>query len=309
MAYGRQFQIVVNTPAGDVFTINDGECDFSCVRDTDPQPNEADLTLWGLTADTQNSIAVSGSVLSVAAGYEDDGMFTLFQGELTSAVTVKPSDVYGLRIKMYEGLVPFRSSITARSFNKGTSLSAAVRNVAADMGLGCQISAGAQALQLAKTVSGVALSRDVLNSLCKPVNAAWHIQYQTLIITAGDALAESSALFTPETGLIGAPGLKLHTPRRHKATNRTSPQKTIPTYPWPPKGVQADYGPNARRQVGTIEGLTWQSVLYGGVAIGETVRVESPSLGGWWVVPSKITHRFGTRDVSVWGSSFEGVIK
>lgn len=307
MAYGRQFNIVVNTPSGDTFTINDGECDFSCVRDSDPQPNEAVLTLWGITADTQNKIAVSGSVLSISAGYQDEGTFTLFQGELHSAVTVKPAEVYGLRIKIYEGLIPYRSTITSRAFNKGESLAASVRSVAADMGLGCQISAGAQSLQLARSVSGVALSRDVLNSLCKPVNAAWHIQYQTLIVTAGDATADSTVLFSPESGLLGTPKLKLHTPRRHKATNRTG--KTITTYPWPPKGAQADYGANARRQVGTVEGLLWDTILYGGVALGESVRVESPSLGGWSVIPSKITHRFGTRDVSVWQSSFEGVVK
>lgn len=312
MAYGRQFRIVINSPTGDTLTIDDGECDFSCTRDADPQPNEADLTLWGITSDTQNRIAVSGSTFSIEGGYKDEGLFTLFQGELVSAVTVKPAEVYGLRVKMYEGLIPFRASVTARTFSKGMSLAAAVRNVAADMGLGCQVSKGANELKLARDLSGVALSRDVLNGLCKPVNAAWHIQYQTLIVTAGDAAERGAILFSPESGLLDVPALKLHTPRRHKGTSqhphKNKKKKSVATYPWPPKATQADYGPNARRQVGTIEGLTWQSVLRGGVDIGETVRLESPSLGGWWVSVNKITHRFGTRNVSVWESGFEGVI-
>jgi hypothetical protein len=311
MAYGRQFQITVNCPTGDVITITDGECDFSCSRDKDPQPNEADLTLWGLTASTQNRIAVSGSTFSIAAGYRDEGLLTLFQGELISAVTVKPSDVYGLRMKIYEGLIPFRASVTARQFRKGSSLYDAVRSVAADMGLGCQVSDGAKALLLARDLSGVALSRDVLNGLCKPVNAFWHIQYQTLMVTAGDAKPQGAILFSPETGLIEVPALKLHTPKRHKSSGKTThhkKKKAVTTYPWPPKATQADYGPNARRQVGTIEGLTWESVLRGGIDLDETVRLESPSLGGWWVSINKIHHQFGTRNVKVWGSNFQGVI-
>lgn len=310
MAYGRQFQITANCPTGEIIQITDGECDFSCTRDSSKQPNEADLTLWGITADTQNRIAVSGSTISVAAGYEDEGLLTLFQGELVSAITVKPADVYGLRLKMYEGLIPYRASITARTFKKGSRLSDAVRSIAADMGLGCQVSDGAQSLKLARDLSGVSLSRDVLSGLCGPVNAAWHIQYQTLIVTAGDSAEQGAVLFSPDTGLLGSPKLRLHTPRRHKTTSQHphKQRKGITTYPWPPKNAQTDYGNGARRQVGTIEGISWRSLLHGGVDIGEAVRLESPSLGGWWVSVNKISHRFGTRNLAVWESDFEGVI-
>ncbi|MBS3045995.1 hypothetical protein GUY16_02830 [Enterobacter mori] len=314
MAWGRVFQITINCTTGESITITDAECDFSCVRDKDPQPNEAELTIWGITADTQNTIAVSGSTLSIAAGYQDEGLLTLFQGELISAVTVKPAEVYGLRIKMYESLIPFRASVTRRAFKKGQALGDAVKQVASDMGLACQVSKGAAALTLAKAVSGVALSRDVLNSLCKPVNAGWSIQYQTLQVSAGDSLATGSAVFSPESGLIGTPALKLHTPKRHKSGtsqhHHKNKAKKVATYPWPPKNSHTDYTSGARRQIGTIEGINWRSVLRGGVEIGDKVQLESPSLGqGWWVTITKITHRFGTRDMSVWESQFEGVIE
>ncbi|TNV23048.1 hypothetical protein FH968_00060 [Buttiauxella sp. B2] len=316
MAWGRIFQITINCTTGETITIDDVDCDFSCVRDKEPQPNEAELTLWGITADTQNQIAVSGSTISVAAGYLDEGLLTLTQGELISAVTVKPAEVYGLRIKFYESLIPYRASVTKRSFKKGQSLADAVRMVASDMGLGCQVSKGAAALTLEKPVSGVALSRDVLNSLCKPVNAGWSIQYQSLQVTAGDSLTQGSALFSPDSGLLGAPVLKLHTPRRHKhkSTSTTSTTKkkksSVATYPWPPKNSHTDYTKGARRQIGTIEAITWRSVLRGGVEIGDKVQLESPSLGQeWWVTITKITHRFGTKDMSVWESQFEGVIE
>ncbi|MGK0743594.1 hypothetical protein ACSFCX_03830 [Yokenella regensburgei] len=313
MAWGRVFQITINCTTGETITITDGECDFSCVRDNDPQPNEADLTLWGITAETQNSIAVSGSTISVAAGYLDEGLLTLFQGELISAVTVKPAEVYGLKIRIYESLIPFRASVTRRAFTKGQKLADAVRMVAADMGIGCQVSKAATALTLDKPVSGVALSRDVLNSLCKPVNAGWSIQYQTLLVSAGDSITTGSAVFTPDTGLLGAPKLKLHTPRRHKRKHSDEPAKkrksNVATYPWPPKNSHTDYTKGARRQIGTIEGINWRSVLRGGVEVGDKVQLESPSFGqGWWVTITKITHRMGTRDLGVWESQFEGVI-
>lgn len=315
MAWGRIYQVIINCTTGESITINDADCDFSCVRDSAQEPNEAELTLWGITASTQNQIAVSGSTLSIAAGYRDEGLLTLFQGELISAVTVKPAEVYGLKIKIYESLIPFRASVTKRSFKKGQKLAEAIKQVAADMGLGYRLSKGAAALVLDKPVSGVALSRDVLNSLCKPVNAAWSIQYQSLQITAGDSMTTGSALFSPDSGLLGAPVLKLHTPKRHKKKKDpdtpTQPKKSsVATYPWPPKNSHTDYTQGARRQIGTVEGINWRSVLRGGVEIGDKVQLESPSLGqGWWVTVTKITHRFGTKDLSVWETQFEGVIE
>ncbi|EDA1102840.1 hypothetical protein F9W36_11025 [Salmonella enterica subsp. diarizonae] len=316
MAYGRQFEITVNCTDGETIHITDVDVDFSSVRDDEKEPNEAELTLWGLTPQTQNAIAQAGSTVSVAAGYIDEGMFTLFQGELISAVTIKPNEVYGLKMKIYEALIPFRASVTSRIFRKGQNLREAVLLVASDMGLGCQVSKAAAALVLPKNISGVALSRDVLNSLCKPVNATWSIQYQSIVVTAGDSVLNGAAIFSPETGLLGAPFLKIHSPKRTKKKNPSEKDqiqkkhdKSITTYQWPPKGSQVDYSKGARRQMGVIEAITWESLLRGGVEIGEQIELTSPSMGeGWNIIVKKISHRFGTRDRQTWSTSWEGII-
>lgn len=316
MAYGRQFEITVNCTDGETIHITDVDVDFSSVRDDEKEPNEADLTVWGLTPQTQNAIAQAGSTVSVAAGYIDEGMFTLFQGELISAVTIKPNEVYGLKMKIYEALIPFRASVTARTFKKGQNLKEAVSLVASDMGLGCQVSKAAATLVLPKNVSGVALSRDVLTSLCKPVNATWSLQYQSIVVTAGDSVLTGSAIFSPETGLLGAPFLKIHSPKRTKKKNPSEKDKiqkkhdkSITTYQWPPKGSQVDYSKGARRQMGVIEAITWESLLRGGVEIGEQIELSSPSMGeGWNIIVKKIAHRFSTRDRQAWSSSWEGII-
>lgn len=316
MAYGRQFEITVNCTDGEMIHITDVDVDFSSVRDDEKEPNEAELTLWGLTPQTQNAIAQAGSTVSVAAGYIDEGMFTLFQGELISAVTIKPNEVYGLKMKIYEALIPFRASVTSRIFRKGQNLREAVLLVASDMGLGCQVSKAAAALVLPKNISGVALSRDVLNSLCKPVNATWSIQYQSIVVTAGDSVLNGAAIFSPETGLLGAPFLKIHSPKRTKKKNPSEKDqiqkkhdKSITTYQWPPKGSQVDYSKGARRQMGVIEAITWESLLRGGVEIGEQIELTSPSMGeGWNIIVKKISHRFSTRDRQTWSTSWEGII-
>ncbi|EGX9576480.1 hypothetical protein JE644_000745 [Salmonella enterica] len=316
MAYGRQFEITVNCTDGETIHITDVDVDFSSVRDDEKEPNEAELTMWGLTPQTQNAIAQAGSTVSVAAGYIDEGMFTLFQGELINAVTIKPNEVYGLKMKIYEALIPFRASVTSRTFRKGQNLREAVLLVASDMGLGCQVSKAAAALVLPKNISGVALSRDVLNSLCKPVNATWSIQYQSIVVTAGDSVLNGAAIFSPETGLLGAPFLKIHSPKRTKKKNPSEKDqiqkkhdKSITTYKWPPKGSQVDYSKGARRQMGVIEAITWESLLRGGVEIGEQIELTSPSMGeGWNIIVKKISHRFSTRDRQAWSTSWEGII-
>lgn len=316
MAYGRQFEITINCTDGETIHITDVDVDFSSVRDDEKEPNEADLMLWGLTAQTQNAIAQAGSTVSVAAGYIDEGMFTLFQGELISAVTIKPNEVYGLKLKLYEALIPFRASVTSRTFKKGQSLKEAAALVASDMGLGCQVSKAAAALTLTKNISAAALSRDVLTSLCRPVDANWSLQYQSVLITAGDSILSGAAMFSPKSGLLGAPLLKIHSPKRTKKKNPSEKEKiqkkhekSITTYQWPPKGSQVDYSKGARRQMGVIEAITWDSLLRGGVDIGEQVELSSPSMGeGWMIIVKKISHKFSTRDRQPWTTSWEGVI-
>lgn len=315
MAYGRQFLVTINCINGESIHIDDGEVDFSCVRDDEKEPNEAELTIWGLTADTQNLIAQSGSTISVAAGYADEALFTLFQGELVNAITIKPGEVYGLQMKIYESLIPFRASITARTFRKGDSLKQAAMLVAGDMGLGCLVSKQAAALTLTKNISGAALSRDVLTSICNPAGARWSIQYQSLAVTAGDSLLQGAAIFSPETGLLDAPRLKTHTQKRRRKqesakTRQLSGKRRRETtlYQWPPKNAQVDYSTGARRQIGVIEGLVWDSFLRGGIDINEQVELSSPSLGdGLLVIVKRIRHRFSTRDSGIWRSSWEGV--
>lgn len=316
MAFGHQYEITINCINGESIHITDIDADFSCVLDNEKEPNEADLTLWGLTADTQNLIAQTGSTIIIAAGYEDEGAFTLFQGEIINAITVKPAEVYGLQMKIYEALIPYRASITSRTFRKGQSLKDAVALVAFDMGLGYQFSSQAGALTLAKNISAAALSRDVLSSLCGPVNAEWSIQHQSIIVTAGDPILTGAVVFTPETGLIGTPKLKTHTQKRTRKQGASDKEiiakkhnDSITTFSWPPKNAQVDYSKGARRQIGVIEAITWESLIHGGIDIGEQVEISSPSMGeGWLVIVKKVRHRFSTKGGNVWTSSWEGVI-
>lgn len=315
MAYGWQYAITVFCTDGETIHIDSVDVDFSCVRDDEKEPNEADLTIWGLTPDTHNAIVQAGSMVTFAGGYIDEGVFTLFQGELISAVNVKPGEVYGLKMKLYEALIPFRASVTSRKFRKGQSLKEAIAQVASDMGLGFQLSKAAAALSIPKNISAAALSRDVLTSLCRSVNATWSLQYQSIAVTAGDSIFDGAAVFSPESGLLGVPLLKIHTPKRKKKKPSEKEQiqakheKSIKTYAWPPKNSQVDYSKGARRQIGVIEAITWESLLRGGVEINEEVVLSSPSMGeNWKVIVKKIRHRFSTRDSQPRSSSWEGII-
>ena len=256
MAYGWQYEITVFCTDGETIHIDGVDVDFSCVRDDEKEPNEADLTIWGLTPETHNAIVQAGSMVTFAGGYIDEGMFTLFQGELISAVNVKPGEVYGLKMKLYEALIPFR-----------------------------------------------------------PVNATWSLQYQSIAVTAGDSIFDGAAEFSPDSGLLGVPLLKIHTPKRKKKKPSEKEQiqakheKSIKTYAWPPKNSQVDYSKGARRQIGVIEAITWESLLRGGVEIGEKVVLSSPSMGeNWVIIVKKISHRFSTRDSQPRTTSWEGII-
>lgn len=309
MAYGRIYELTIYCATGDTFTITEADIDFRCVRDKQPEPNEATLTIWGMTADTQNTIAQPGGVVTVAAGYEDEGIFTLFQGEISSAVTVRPDELYGCEITLHESLIPYRASVSSRKFKAGDSLPSAVSAIAVDMGIACQFSAGARALTIQRPVSGAMQSRDLLDSVCRPAGANWSIQYQTLYVSAGDAIVTGAADIRPETGLLGTPKLKISTPKkRKKKENKGKKGKTL--YQFPPPGAQVDYTSGARRQIGVIEGVSFTSLLRGGIDVGSEVSLSSPSLGkGWWVTVGKISHTLSTRSDKPWTTDFEGAIR
>ncbi|ECJ3935987.1 hypothetical protein YT28_03150 [Salmonella enterica subsp. salamae] len=306
MAYGRIYEITINCATGDTFTITDADVDFRCTRDSQKEPNEARLTIWGISASTQNMIAQPGGVATVAAGYQDEGLYTLFQGEISSAVTVRPAEVYGCEITLHESLIPYRASVSSRKFKTGDSLAGAVRQIAGDMGVSCRLSTNAQSLTITRPVSGAMSSRDMLDSVCKPAGAGWSLQYQTLQVSAGDALETGAADIRPETGLIGTPKLKVSTPKKHRGRSR----KAKTSYQFPPAGSQVDYTGGARRQIGVIEGVSFTSLLRGGIDVGSEVMLSSPSLGkGWWVTIGKIEHQFSTRSNQPWITDFEGAIR
>ena len=102
-----------------------------------------------------------------------------------------------------------------------------------------------------------------------------------------------------------------HASRRSPISCGLSAKKapTISGVAWPPKNSQVDYSKGARRQLGVIEAITWESLLRGGVEIGEKVVLSSPSMGeNWEIIVKKISHRFSTRDSQTRTTSWEGII-
>jgi len=189
---------------------------FKVEKSNQPEPNNAEISVWNLSRDTRSSFLSQGSVpLVLQAGYGDD-IAQIFTGD------VKPGGITIARdgadwvttFKAGDGCEAYRTARIQESFQRGTALTAVFERLARSLGkeLGpslARIQAGDVKGALLSFFGGTALSgsvKDELDRVCASTGTEWSIQNDQLqIIAKGGLLPDPVVLLSPDTGLIGSP--------------------------------------------------------------------------------------------------------
>lgn len=271
--------------ASDGITPNDLRVAFRVERDTKKVPNDVRVVVYNLNEGNREGLTQLQNVsVHLEAGYVDDGIGTLFLGDLRSARTTKQGPDYVTTVDGGDGENGVRVGSFNRSFVAGTPIGSVIRELAESLGLGlgnagdfanAQLTNGSATLKRPLTVSGPVYYS--LDKVCNSCGLSWSIQDSAVQINELDRPlgAEEGPLVTPTSGLIGVPEIEIAT----KAAEGVTKGQTV---------------------------VSAVSLLRTDIIPGRALRVESQAFTGDLVCRS-VVHEGDSHAERTWVTSFTGV--
>ena len=189
--------------------------DFDVSKNLKPEPNKAQINIWGLSRGSRYRIQTLGSVpVSLDVGYEG-GHEQIFLGGLRTALPTKDDEgSIIVHLASGDGEVKFRKSRVSASFAKGTPANQVLRTVAEAIGVDRgNLDEAVSALQGVANAfpSGTVLHGNAareLTGVCRSLGLEWSVQNGKLQILSLGALIKGTAINLSESsGMIGAPSL------------------------------------------------------------------------------------------------------
>lgn len=202
-----------------VLDVSQLDIEFDVATDITRAPNKATIKIWNLGAEKRSNLVAAladkrrRAVVSLEAGYEDQGASQIFRGEITAIRSGRGNVSTSIDIEARDSSEILRSARISQSFAPGTSVEAVVRAAASALGAGeGNLSAyasgltvdGERSFRSGYAASGLAAS--VLDDLLRAAGLRWSIQKGALQLRrAGGAAIEQAVLLSPQSGLIGSP--------------------------------------------------------------------------------------------------------
>ncbi len=186
---------------------------FAVEKTIKPEPNNVELNIWNLNADSRSIIEDNERlVVEISAGYIDN-VFTIFKGDLRQGISTREGPDIITRADAGDGEKKYIKSRINKSFAPGTATTEIIKALAAALELGEGNLSDIRSLQLGNTGSlfsaGTTLSGQAsqeLTEFTKSVDLEWSIQDGNLLfLEKGKPLSTIAARLAPSTGLIGIP--------------------------------------------------------------------------------------------------------
>lgn len=192
----------------DALTIDGLRTTFKLTLDDKPEPNNAEIAVWNLSADSRAQLDGKGFRVILAAGYGTNTE-QIFSGDVRRFDHQRIGPDWVTKIEVGDGERAFNHARISESFGAGTAVRDVLRKAIAAM----QGDPG-NALQKIQGIAGdfvtgyVAHGRAALEltRLLEPQGYTWSVQGGRLqILGPNDYTDEIGPLVSPDTGMIGTP--------------------------------------------------------------------------------------------------------
>lgn len=187
---------------------------FSVERDKSPEPNNAEVAVWNLSADSRASLEQEQKGVSVrlSVGYGEDPQ-QIFFGVLRHVRSLKEKSDWITRAGAGDGEDKFQSRKINRTLPAGTPVVDVLKALASALDLG-----EGNILTLAPTFVGQKIGKaltlsgpvpEEMQFFCRSVGLEWSIQDGELLVleTGNPVRPTQGPLLSEATGLIGQPRL------------------------------------------------------------------------------------------------------
>lgn len=275
MQFNRIFRLTANVSgAAEGLAIEaDGKSDslridFDIDKDLTQQTNKSAVKIYNLTDETRKKLEVADLVCSLEVGYaEDIGLRRIFYGSVTHATTRREGPDKITELEMSDGQIAIRDTVVSLGYAAGVGGAKIVDDVAVQMGLITQIATDVEFASYPAGFSFVGKGRECLDKVMAATGATWSIQNNVLqVIMNGGTTNNQTLVFSPASGLVGSPERIIKTVKRPDETKKKRKVK------------------KEKRE--KKAGWKVKTLLTPTISPGDSVRVESSTVTGWFRVES-----------------------
>lgn len=207
--FGRKYKITVVSGTTGI-DVSDMRCKFEIKKQWAQQPNMSTLTIYNLSANTENAIIQGADSIRIEAGYDEGPYGEIFSGNIIQFVRGKEdSTTFYLKILSLDGDNFFNFGTVAFSLGRGMGLRQQVEQIASNSSIPATVGdiSGAdesQKLSRGKVFFGAA--KDYVRDIGKSANAIVGIESGALVVQKVTGTPAGQAVeLNAQTGLIGFP--------------------------------------------------------------------------------------------------------
>lgn len=233
MAFNRQIELQIGKPGEIGLLIKDLRISFSVEKTDTESANTAIIQIYNLTDDTIKRINRAGNILILRAGYEDEGIKTLFFGTVINSTDMKTGTERILEIQVADGVENIQDKNLTISYRAGTTVQKIFNDLILLFGLPLTNIGFSLSGQYVNGWSFCGKIKDAITEVLDKAGLSWTVQNNQLVVIESGKSVERTGLFlTPDTGLLDSPEILVDTdntpteepPARYKIRSLLFPQ-------------------------------------------------------------------------------------
>ncbi len=206
--YGRKYRILITVEDGYAFDVSEVRCSFEIPKTQLGTPQQAVITLYNLSPNTENKIIQHGQKVIVEAGYNGSYYGKIFSGNIIQPVRSKENGVdYKLTLVALDSDRFTTYGLVGVTLNSNLSMRDAIFNVASKANYPVETGSIADTRIVyprGKVMFGK--PSDYLTQMAKTMNATYYTEDGKINIVQGKQLKQDEIFdLGPKTGLIGTP--------------------------------------------------------------------------------------------------------
>lgn len=206
MLYNRALTVAVGPAGGEGVILSDVRVRFAITRDDTDEPNDIDVSIFNLSAQTRAKFETTDNRLILQAGYTATGLRMLAIGDIVQGITEFNAPDVETRVVAKDGGKALRDARVSVSYEAGVEAKKMVKDLTDTLEVD-EVEIGVDltgAFKYGWSFFGNA--RDGLNKLAGKFGFQWSIQNNTLQITPKRGVTTREAIYlSASTGMIGSP--------------------------------------------------------------------------------------------------------
>ena len=206
----RRYRVLVSSGGNSGLDVSQLRCTFDIEKSMSETPNFSEISIYNLSAQTENIVIKSGSRLVLEAGYEGEQYGLIFDGDIVQTLRDKEDGTtYKLTLLSQDGDKFLNSGIVNASFRAGQNSRSIISEIANKATNSVELHTISDNLENTTLPRGkviFGLGRDYLHQIARSEQAAFYVNDGKVNIVKANDLPQGRIIdLSPTSGLIGTP--------------------------------------------------------------------------------------------------------